>query len=99
MSNSRESRRTPRAKLSQTVRIRPCDIHYPEEVCNTSNISRGGIYFVSSTKHYYVNMAVYIAVNYRSGDPLNREELAEVVRVDKLDDGKFGIAIRILMRR
>jgi hypothetical protein len=28
-------------------------------------------------------------------DPLSREEVAEVVRIEKLQNGKWGVAVRI----
>lgn len=96
---NREQRRNLRAKMAQAVRICPCDIHYPEEVCKTANVSRGGFYFVSSLKHYYVGMMLHVTRNYRPGDALNREELADIVRVDKLAEGEVGIGVRILMPR
>jgi hypothetical protein len=32
-----------------------------------------------------------------ANDPLKSEYLAEVVRVDKLADNRFGVAIRLIM--
>ena len=73
--------RPPRAKLSQPVRVRPYDSHYPEEICITQNVSRNGFYFETSLGHYFSGMDVQVTRNFRSGDPMNREEVGDVVRV------------------
>jgi hypothetical protein len=91
-------RRSPRAKVSQPVRIRPFDSLYPAEVCTTLNVSRSGAYFSSSAVHYFVGMDVYVIRNFQPEDPTNHEEVADVVRIDKLRNGMLGIAVRILGR-
>ena len=89
--------RSPRAKLSQPVRVRPYDPHDPEEVCVTENLSRKGFYFETSLSHYFSGMCVAVTRNFVPGDPMNREEGAEVVRVERLKNGKWGVAIRVLI--
>lgn len=91
-----ERRKAARAKLSQTVRVRPFDFHLSEEVCTTANISRTGFYIETSFGHYYAGMNLSVARNFRPGDALHREETAKVVRVEKLGDEKWGVAIRVL---
>jgi hypothetical protein len=91
-------RRAPRSKLSQPVRVRPFDPNCPGEVCTTLNVSRSGLYFETSAGHYFSGMEVYVTRNFQPGDPMNREEIADVVRVEKVENGKWGVAIRILMR-
>ena len=93
----KEYRLTPRELLSEPVMIRPCDPVYPEEICITANVSRSGLYFVTTTKHYFVGMNVIIALNFGPDDHNHREQVGDVVRVDEMDGGKRGIAIRILM--
>ena len=93
---SKEARTAPRARLEQAVRIRPLDPHYQDEVSKTANTSRRGIYFVTSAVHYYVGMDVGVTRGFKANDPLNREENGEVVRIEKLSQGQFGVAIRIL---
>jgi hypothetical protein len=95
---TKEARQTPREHLSEPVRIRPCDPQYPEEVCTTSNLSRSGLYFTTSTTHYFVGMNVVLTLNFGPDDARHREQIGDVVRIDELDDGMRGIAIRILMR-
>ena len=93
----KECRLTPRETLSEPVLVRPCDPVYPEEICTTANVSRNGLYFVTLTKHYFVGMNVIVTLNFGPGDPIHRERIGDVVRVEELDEGKWGIAIRILM--
>ena len=88
--------RPPRARLSQPIRIRPYDSHLPEEICVTQNVSRRGFYFQSSLGQYVAGMYVYVTRNFYAGDPASREEAGHVVRVEKLEAGKWGVAIRIL---
>jgi hypothetical protein len=40
-------------------------------------------------------MTIYVTRNYHPDDPLNKEEIAEVVRIDNLKDGRTGVAVRI----
>jgi len=93
----KECRQTPRENLSEPVRIRPCDPQYPGEVCTTLNVSRSGLYFATSTGHYFPGMNVFVTLNFRSDDQMHREQTGDVVRLEKLEDGKWGVAIRILM--
>jgi PilZ domain len=90
-----ERRREPRSKLTQPVRIRVLHGDFPAETCKTSNVSRNGLYFITSTNHYFAGMTIYVTRNYHPDDPMNKEEIAEVVRIDNLKDGRTGVAVRI----
>jgi len=94
---AKEYRLTPRETLSEPVRIRPCDPQYPEEICTTMNVSRSGLYFVTSTEHYFIGMNVIVALNFGPDDPMHREQIGDVVRMERLATNKWGVAIRILM--
>jgi hypothetical protein len=94
---AKESRLTPREALSEPVLVRPCDSIFPEEICVTANVSRSGLYFVTATAHYVVGMNVIVTLNFGPDDPIHREQIGDVVRVDRLDREKWGVAIRILM--
>ncbi|MGA7792173.1 MAG: PilZ domain-containing protein [Candidatus Acidiferrales bacterium] len=83
--------------MSEPVLVRPCDTVYPEEICTTANVSRSGLYFVTSAKHYVVGMNVLVTLNFGPDDPKHREQIGDVVRVEELDEDKRGVAIRILM--
>jgi PilZ domain len=92
----KEGRLTPRENLSEPVRVRPCDSQYPEEICTSVNVSRNGLYLVTSTDYYFVGMNVIVTLNFGPDDPMHREQIGDVVRVEKLED-KWGVAIRILL--
>jgi hypothetical protein len=94
---AKECRLTPRETLSEPVLVRPCDSLYPEEICTTANISRSGLYFVTSAKHYVVGMTVVVTLNFRPDEPIHREQIGDVVRIEELDEDKRGVAVRILM--
>jgi hypothetical protein len=94
---AKEYRLAPRENLSEPVRVRPCDPQYPEEVCTTLNVSRNGLYLVTSTEHYSVGMNVIVTLNFGPDDPMHREQIGDVVRVEKIEEGVWGVAIRILM--
>ena len=93
----KERRQTQRENRSEPVRICPCDPLYSEEVCTTLNVSRDGLYFATARDHYFPGMNVIVSLNLRSDDPMNREYVGDVVRLERLEDGKWGVAIRILM--
>src|ERR1700722_18412489 len=93
----KELRLTPRENLSEPVLIRPCDSRYPEEICRTVNVSRSGLYLVTATEHYFVGMNVIITLNFGPEDNIHREQIGDVVRMERLEAGKWGVAIRILM--
>jgi hypothetical protein len=93
----KECRITPRETLSEPVLVRPFDPLFPEEICTTANVSRSGLYFLTPTKHYFVGMNVIVTLNFGQDDPIHREQIGDVVRVEELDEDKWGVAIRILM--
>jgi hypothetical protein len=94
---AKECRVTPRETLSEPVLVRPCDPLFLEEICTTANVSRSGLYFVTSTNHYFVGMNVIVTLNFGPDDPIHREQIGDVVRVEELDEDRWGVAIRILM--
>jgi len=89
----KDRRITSRIDQSQTVRIRPVESKYAEEIRTTLNVSWDGLYFATSMGHYSSGMIVYVARNFQSNNPANREEKGTVVRVDKLKEGRWGVAI------
>jgi ribosomal protein S18 acetylase RimI-like enzyme len=92
-------RSAPRAKISLPIRVRPFDSKYPEEICTTLNMSRNGLFFATSTGHYlelyFLHMKVHVMRNFQPNDPVNQEEIGDVVRVEGPRDGKLGVAICI----
>ena len=93
-----EKRANPRAKLARKLRIRPSDFYADsfEEIATSVNVSKRGVYFHTNANHYQVGMNLFVMYPFTSvDDPVKSEYFAEVVRVDRLSDGKYGIAIRL----
>ncbi len=97
VSDNRVSRR---AKIAKPVRVRPSeprDDHF-EDLPISVNASKSGIYFTSRLKSYYPGMRVFVSFPYSSPhDPINCEYVAQVVRVEKLENGKSGVAVHLQM--
>ena len=94
-----ERRRSRRIKIGQPLKIRPSDPKdaYFEDVNVTTNVSRDGIYFVSHIRTYTEGMRLHVAVPHHSPrNEQDREYLGQVVRVDTLHAGRFGVAVQLL---
>src|SRR5271154_2701831 len=95
-----ELRRSRRAKIAKPLRVRPSeprDEHF-EDLPVSVNASKEGIYFHSRRSNYYKGMRVFVTFPFSSAhDPMNCEYVAQVVRVDKLPNNKFGVAVNLLM--
>jgi hypothetical protein len=93
-------RRSRRAKIARPVRVRPSeprDEHF-EDLPISVNASKEGIYFVSRREAYYPGMRVFVTFPFSSRhDPMNCEYVAEVVRVEKLPNGRSGVAVHLKM--
>jgi len=96
----KERRRTRRTKIARPTLARPVDPKYKhkEEVQSSVNSSRDGLYFTTEAKRYHVGMHLNVTLGYTPNDPFNYQSLGEVVRIDRLDDGRFGIAVKIRLR-
>jgi len=94
-------RLAPRAMVSLPFRIRCFDSNWTEEIGRTTNVSREGLYFETSAKHYlehfFRNWKVSVVRNFQLGDVANLEETGQIMRIDRLPDGKLGVAIHILL--
>jgi hypothetical protein len=93
-----EHRASRRVMISRPLLVRPSDPKYKEEVQVTLNTSRDGLYFRTRLKHYRVGMRVSVILGYIPNDCCNSTSLGKVVRIDRLEDGGFGIAVHIEMR-
>lgn len=95
-----DNRSSRRAKIARPVRVRPSeprDDHF-EDVPTSINASKEGIYFVSRLHSYYPGMRVFVTFPYSSPhDPMNCEYVAQVLRVEKLENGKTGVAVHLKM--
>jgi hypothetical protein len=94
----RERRGARRVKISRPMLARPSDRRYNEEVQSSVNASRDGLYFTTRANHYHVRMRLGVTLGYAPNDPCNSESFGEVVRIDRLKDGRFGIAVQIKLR-
>jgi len=74
--------------------IRGADLHEGsfEEICSTSNFSRGGFYFLTTQDRYRVGMRVRVAPAAQLGTEGSWESLGRVVRVHRQEAG-FGVAV------
>jgi hypothetical protein len=95
-----QKRRSRRVKMSRPVRVRPSeprDDHF-EDLITSINASKEGVYFHSRRPGYYKGMRVFVTFPFTSvHDPMNCEYVAEVVRVEALPNGKFGVAVDLKM--
>lgn len=95
-----EKRKSRRAKITKPLRVRPSeprDEHF-EDLPISVNASKEGIFFHSRKANYYKGMRVFVTFPFTSvHDPMNCEYVAEVVRVETLPNGKFGVALHLLM--
>lgn len=85
-----------RNRLRLPIRVRGYLASGPvDETTETANVSRTGIYFVS-TKAYYPGAQVSVVYPYwDQPGALNIEYRAEVTRIDKME-GERGVALRFL---
>jgi hypothetical protein len=95
----KERRRELRARVSQRLRIRIPDTDHPVEIYTSYNLSRSGLYFVTSSTHYLPDMKVCVIRNFDPDDQMSTEETGNIVRVDSLRGDQKGVAIRILAAR
>jgi len=92
----KEQRRELRARMSQRLRIRIPDSDHPAEICTAHNLSRSGLYFVTSSTHYLPGMGICVTRNFDPDDQMSTEETANIVRVDSLRGDRKGVAIQVM---
>jgi hypothetical protein len=94
-----EKRGKGRLKLGSSIRVRPSvpGSKAVSEILKTLNVSRNGLYFGTISDSYFKGMRLFVTYPYSSAPgALNRDYVAEVVRVDQLPNGHYGVAIRLL---
>jgi hypothetical protein len=82
------------------MRVRPSDpgIEDFADLTVSTNVSKHGIFFHSHRRTYRAGMRLFITYPFTfENDPMRSEYLAEVVRVEELEDNRFGVAVRLLM--
>jgi hypothetical protein len=66
-------------------------------VLETTNVSRTGLYFVSAKKFFFKGMRLFVEYPYSVDfGAINRDYLAEVVRIKELPNGQYGVAVHLL---
>ena len=92
-------RRSRRVTIGQPVKLRPSAPRGEsfEEIAATKNVSREGFYFLTNREYYNEGLRLFVTLPYHSPPDLrDREYVAQVVRVELLDDGRCGVAIQLL---
>jgi PilZ domain len=95
-----ERRGSRRCKITQLMRIRPSDPERDpfDDLRGTISVSRSGVYFQTSETGYEIGMRLFVTMPYsHDAGAMNREYLAEVVRVDSLANSMTGVGFKILM--
>jgi hypothetical protein len=85
--------------MKQGLRVRPTNPQDGtfEEISSTTNMSQGGVYFVTKRHDYREGMRLFVTVPYHSPtSQQNYEYLGQVARVDALEKGEKGIAVTFL---
>lgn len=82
--------------MSQATRIRPFDTSLPPEYCTMLNGSQDGLYFSTEAGHYVLGMSVHVTTDFQPDSPLNSTFVGVVVRIDRLESDKWGIAIHVI---
>lgn len=95
-----ERRGTRRCKITQMLFARPSDpdLDHFEDLRPTLSVSRNGVYFETALPAYQLGMRLFITLPF-SKEPtaINREYLAEVVRVVDRPESRYGIGLKLLM--
>jgi hypothetical protein len=93
-----ERRRLPRRNVFRPIRVRPS---FPgggdfDEVLGTVNAHREGVFFITELDSYKKGLRVFITVPYSPHAPGENDYIGEVVRVETMPDGKFGVAVHLI---
>jgi hypothetical protein len=96
--NRSDRRRRHRVKLPLLARLRPFDPRYGqlEEVQSTLDFTREGLYFTTWLEHYCLGMFVLVVFPDSSAASVRLECLGKIVRLERLADGRLGIAVQFL---
>jgi hypothetical protein len=93
--NRLDRRREPRVQVDRLVYVQLADSGdaYFEEVRTMRDLSRSGFYFITDRNSYQLGIQLHVVPAFGC---LNLEYLGEVVRVEQLPFGEFGVAVRLL---
>ena len=93
-----ERRNKRRVRVEQPVRVRPSEPIGAgfDEVLATMNVCRDGIYFPTTLTTYRKGLRVFVTFPYSEmPGAINLEYIGEVVRMDKLTHGRWGVAVHL----
>lgn len=88
-----------RVKLRQPIKVRPASLKDGEfeDINETENASKRGIYFMTRISRYFVGMRVYVTLPYTSpASPKSRDYFGQVIRVEHTTTEKRGVAVQFL---
>jgi len=88
-----------RVKLRQPIKVRPASPRDGEfeDIRQTENASKRGVYFLTEITRYFVGMRVYVTLPHSSpANPKNREYLGQVIRVEHTTTERRGVAVQFL---
>jgi hypothetical protein len=90
-----DRRREPRVQVDRLVYVQLADSGdaYFEEVRCMRDLSRSGFYFITDRDSYQPGIQLHVVPAFGC---LNLEYLGEVVRVEQLPFGEFGVAVRLI---
>jgi hypothetical protein len=90
-----DRRREPRVQVDRLVYVQPANsgIGHFEEVRSMRDLSRSGFYFTTERDSYQPGVQLHVVPAFGC---LNLEYLGEVVRVEQLPFGEFGVAVRLI---
>ena len=90
-----DRRRERRVQVDRLVYVQLADSGdaYFEEVRTMRDLSRSGFYFTTDRDSYQPGIELHVVPAFGC---LNLEYLGEVVRVEQLPFGEFGVAVRLL---
>ena len=94
-----DRRRLPRRKSFRPIHVRPSfpGQHDFDEVLGTVNAHREGLYFITELNSYKKGLRLFVTIPYSPhAAPGENEYIGEVVRVETLPGGKFGVAVHLL---
>jgi hypothetical protein len=90
-----DRRREPRVQVDRLVYVQPANAesgHF-EEVRSMRDLSRSGFYFTTERNSYRPGIELHVVPAFGC---LNLEYLGEVVRVEQLPFGEYGVAVRLI---
>ena len=97
----RDRRQAGRVSLHRPIRVRPASLKDGEyeEINETENASKRGIYFLTEVRRYFVGMRVCVTLPSPVGaSTWDREYFGQVMRVEKIATDKRGVAVQFLTR-